>query len=72
MRKSGRLVWEKKGGMNHLLDCTMLADACADASWTPSLPMYVLQLKQQELAAHAPKPEPRKKRERPEPARRWG
>lgn len=72
VRKNGRLVWERKGGPNHLLDCLMLADAAADASWTPSLPMYVLQLQQAERAAHAPKPESRKKRERPEAARRWG
>lgn len=52
VRKNGRLVWERKGGLNHLLDCLMLADAAADASWTPSLPMYVLQLQQQERAAN--------------------
>ena len=72
VRKSGKLVWERKSGANHLLDCTMLADSCADSSWTPSLPMFALQLQQQERASHAPKPEPRKKRERPQPERRWG
>ncbi|MDR2051123.1 MAG: phage terminase large subunit family protein [Deltaproteobacteria bacterium] len=72
VRRGGKLVWERKGGQNHLLDCLMLSAACADASWTPSLPLYVLQLRQAELARNeAPMPAP-KKRERPEPARRWG
>lgn len=72
VRKNGRLFWEKKGGMNHLLDCTMLADAAADASWTPSLPMYVLQMQQAERAANQQQQTPRKKKERPRQERRWG
>lgn len=71
VRKSGKLVWVKKGGQNHYLDCLMLADAAADASWTPSLPMYVLQLKAAERAENAPRPASKKK-ERPQPQRRWG
>ena len=75
IRKNGKLVWVKKekgGGQNHLLDCLMLADACADATWTPSLPVYVLQLRQAERAANMPRPSPRPKKERPQPERRWG
>ena len=60
VRKNGKLIWERKGGMNHLTDCLMLADAAADATWTPSLPHYVMQLQASERAAHrapsAPKP----------------
>lgn len=75
VRKHGKLVWERRGGANHLLDCLMLSGACADATWTPSLPHYVLQLKQEARAVHAPKTENRKKRERPqrsEKKSRWG
>jgi phage terminase large subunit GpA-like protein len=71
VRRSGKLVWMHRRGPNHLLDCLMLSAACADASWTPSLPLYVLQLRQAEREANEPRPMP-KKRERPEPARRWG
>jgi len=75
IRKGGKLVWvkkEKDGSQNHLLDCLMLADACADATWTPSLPVYVLQLRQAERAANAPAA-PRRKKEQPRPVeRRWG
>jgi len=34
IRKGGKLVWTKKekgGSQNHLLDCLMLAEPCADA-----------------------------------------
>lgn len=72
VRKNGRLIWEKKGGMNHLLDCAMLADACVDPTWTPSLPMFVLQMQQAERAANQQQQAPRKKKERPQPQRRWG
>jgi phage terminase large subunit GpA-like protein len=72
VRKGGRLIWERKGGLNHLLDCLILSGACADASWTPSLPLHVLQLQRQEREAHVQKPVTRPKRERAEPARRWG
>jgi phage terminase large subunit GpA-like protein len=71
VRRGARLAWERKGGPNHLLDCLMLSGACADATWTPSLPHYVLQLRQEERARHAPRPAPKKK-ERPQPHRRWG
>ena len=72
VRKSGKLVWVRKGGMNHLLDCEMLANACVDPTWTPSLPMFVLQMQAQERAANQQQQAPRKKKERPQPQRRWG
>lgn len=72
VRKGGRLMWVKKGGMNHLLDCEMLANACVDPTWTPSLPMFVLQMQQAERAANQQQQAPRKKKERPQPQRRWG
>lgn len=67
----GKLVWEQIRRDNHLLDCLVLSGACADASWTPSLPLYALQLKRQ---AEAPAQPPRKRRKREEPERRarWG
>jgi phage terminase large subunit GpA-like protein len=71
VRRGQRLVWEHRKGPNHLLDCLMLSAACADASWTPSLPLYVLQLRRQAQAANEPRPAPKKK-ERPQRERRWG
>ena len=74
IRKSGKLVWrpkEKGGSQNHLLDCLMLADACADATWTPSLPMHVLQLQAEERAKNAPRTVDRKRTERPRQESRW-
>ena len=53
----------------------MLSAACADASWTPSLPHYVLQLRNEERARHAPQKTERKPRQQPERSRsqrRWG
>lgn len=66
----GRLAWEQIRRDNHLLDCLVLSGACADASWTPSLPHYVLQLQRQ---AEAPPATPRKRkpREAPERRARW-
>jgi len=63
VRKGTKHVWERARAHNHLLDCLVLSGACADASWTPSLPHYVLQLQAAERAAHEPAPE-RKKRQR--------
>jgi len=37
--KSGELVWEQFRQDNHYLDCLVLASACADPSWVPSLQM---------------------------------
>jgi phage terminase large subunit GpA-like protein len=65
VRRNGRLVWEQRRGANHLLDCLMLSAACADASWTPSLPHYVMRLQQEALAQNTVKPEPPRRRERP-------
>lgn len=71
VRKGGNLVWEQISRNNHLFDCLMLSAAAADASWTPSLPHYVLQLQRQERAAHAPAPRhPRPAG--PSPARPFG
>lgn len=69
VRKNGKLAWEQIRRDNHLLDCLVLSAACADASWTPSLPLYALQIKQ---AAENPAPAPRpKKRPIPEKTARW-
>lgn len=70
VRKNGRLVWEQIRADNHLLDCLVLSAACGDASWTPSLPLYALQVRNEAQAPAAPEPRPKKR----EPARassRW-
>lgn len=72
VRRGGRLVWEQTSRDNHLLDCLMLSAACADASWTPSLPLYVLQQQRQAQMPHEPAPRHRKTRPRREAAVRWG
>lgn len=69
VRKNGRLVWEKVGE-NHYLDCMVLNLACADASWTPSLHLYLLQMRAALEAESAPRPE-RKARPRREKRSRW-
>lgn len=70
VRKGSKQVWERIRGGNHLFDCLYLSGAAADASWTPSLPHYVLQLQQAERTANEPAPE-RKKRQRQPKASRW-
>lgn len=75
VRKGSALVWEAVSKTNHLLDCLQLSAACADASWTPSLPVYVLRLRSQERAHYAPNqtPRPKAKPKRPkqEKESRW-
>lgn len=39
--RNGKMVWQRKRKNNHYLDCTMLATACTDGSWLPSLQMLV-------------------------------
>ncbi len=50
--KAGDYVWEQLSEANHLLDATMIAHACADDSWTPSL-TYLMEQEQQQDAAPA-------------------
>jgi phage terminase large subunit GpA-like protein len=71
VRKGQKLVWEQIRRDNHLLDCLMLSAACADASWTPSLPHYVLMLDRQARADNAPAPKPQRERPRAATAGRW-
>ena len=47
MRKGQKMVWERVRKDNHYLDCVVLATACADASWTPSLPHMLIKMHQQ-------------------------
>lgn len=73
VRKNGKLVWQAVRQENHLLDCLMLSAACADASWTPSLPHYVLQLQQAAREEYQSRPTSHKKsKPRQEQPRRWG
>lgn len=71
VRHNNKLVWEQQGGANHLLDCLMLSAACADASFTPSLPHYLLQLEREKQMQNAPHYAP-KRREKQETHTRWG
>ena len=72
VRKNGNLVWVRERKDNHLLDCLVLSAAAADASWTPSLPHYILQLQAQaRMQNETPRPRA-KKRPQPEAAgHRW-
>ena len=72
VRKNGNLVWVREHKDNHLLDCLVLSAAAADASWTPSLPHYILQLQAQaRIQSETPRPRA-KKRPQPEAAgHRW-
>lgn len=72
VRKNGNLVWVRERKDNHLLDCLVLSAAAADASWTPSLPHYILQLQAQaRMQSETPRPRA-KKRPQPEAAgHRW-
>lgn len=47
--RNGKLAWVKKSKNNHLLDCTMMAHACVDGAWLPSLQMLI----ERELQARA-------------------
>ncbi|MGE4470962.1 MAG: terminase gpA endonuclease subunit [Desulfovibrio sp.] len=40
--RDGKLRWERLHRNNHYLDATVLAHACADGSWTPSLQGMIL------------------------------
>lgn len=61
----GKPVWKQVRRDNHLLDCEVLAAACAAAEWMPSL-----QLLARGMGAQPPV-ERRERREKPEKTRRW-
>lgn len=61
----GKAVWKQVRRDNHLLDCEVLAAACAAAEWMPSL-----QLLARGMSARQPAERPAR-RERPETTRRW-
>lgn len=50
--RNGRREWIAKGP-NHLLDCEVLAAACADRQWQPSLTMLAPMIKEQLARAEA-------------------
>ena len=50
---SGKLVWEQVRKDNHYLDCLMLAEACGDISWTPSVDHLIKHLEAEAAAAAA-------------------
>jgi phage terminase large subunit GpA-like protein len=45
--------WKKVFWQNHLLDCEVIAAACADSEWLPSLKMLAAYLKQETATRHA-------------------
>lgn len=55
--RNGKLAWVKKSRNNHYLDCTMMAHACVDGSWLPSLQMLIEREMQAEAAPARPRPE---------------
>jgi len=44
--RRGKLYWKQKSKNNHLLDCEVIAAACADGEWLPSLKMLARHLSQ--------------------------
>ncbi|EFL53023.1 terminase GpA [Solidesulfovibrio fructosivorans JJ]] len=55
--RAGNYVWEQLSDTNHLLDATMIAHACADDSWTPSL-SYLLEQEHEETTKPRETPRP--------------
>jgi phage terminase large subunit GpA-like protein len=47
----GQLVWVQDKKANHYLDCMMIASACGDVTWTPSLHHLATELKEEAEAA---------------------
>ncbi len=54
--RDGRMRWERLHKDNHYLDATVLAHACADGSWSPSL-QYVIR-RDRELETRQARPQP--------------
>ena len=68
---NGKMVWGQVRKDNHYLDCLMLAEACGDVSWTPSLDHIIKQLEAE--AARPAQEERQRNRERQQTRRssRW-
>jgi phage terminase large subunit GpA-like protein len=60
--RRGKLYWHQLRSDNHYLDCEVLAAACADNEWLPSLKMLASYLKQREEEKKVA-PQPRIERE---------
>jgi len=60
----GKAVWRQVRPANHLLDCEMLAAACAAPEWTPGLQLLAraAQAEEQPLAPPRPQPQPHRRR----------
>lgn len=63
VRHGKSFIWEALHNDNHLRDCLMLSSAAADASFTPSLPHYIMQMEQQKRAANMAQSAKPKKRD---------
>jgi phage terminase large subunit GpA-like protein len=69
---SGRLVWDQVKKDNHWLDCLMMATACGDVSWTPSLNHEIMRMKaEQEYQKTQPVRSEPIKRNRPRTSAGW-
>jgi len=70
--RRGKTFWRRIRHDNHLLDCEVMAAACADGEWLPSLRMLAAYLRQQrEEAKQAAEERPRPRDERIKRPRRW-
>ena len=49
--RRGKTYWKKIRRDNHLLDCEVIAAACADSEWLPSLKMIAAHLKEKQNPA---------------------
>ena len=70
----GKIIWVQERRDNHYLDCGMIACACGDVTWTPSIVMAVeLKKKEAEVEALlAARPLVSTDYRRPDPGRRRG
>jgi len=53
-KRSGKRKWKAFAKDNHLLDCEVLAAACADPEWIPSLQMLVPYIAAKKDVSHTP------------------
>ena len=68
---AGKKVWEQIRKDNHYLDCLMLAEACGDISWTPSVDHLIKHLEAEAQAAAVQPPERRREFSRKRRTSRW-
>ena len=70
MGKAKKHEWKQIYYQNHLLDCEVIAAACADAEWLPSLQMLATYLRHNKALGEIPIQKKRSTTDRP-PISRW-